>query len=311
MNPNVVNNLVKVSQEHTHVVVKGAGGLQGLPGPAGAGLKIDGSVDTYSDLPHHLTPSDAGVAYFVQADGLLYVWSGARWPEEGSGAQFQGPRGIQGPQGEKGDTGATGATGQTGPAGADGFTPTVETEEIEDGIRINITNKSGTTSTDIDYKNIPDGVITTAKLADDAVTNGKLADEAVADSNVDWDNMGTLFYKPGDTIVEESTVQNMYLQVLDGFLTSANKDLFIRLPLAKRLDNITSVTINELTGDYRCNGSYLTGSGSDLVAQSTQTTLIAQSTNCITIKFNKSGGWGATNNCPVTLGIYKISLTLN
>lgn len=44
MDPNVVNNLVKVSQEHTHVIVKGAGGLQGLPGPAGAGLKIDLSL---------------------------------------------------------------------------------------------------------------------------------------------------------------------------------------------------------------------------------------------------------------------------
>lgn len=102
---NVVNNFVRVTQEHKHIVVKGAGGLQGLPGPAGAGLKIDGSVDTYSDLPHHLTPSDAGVAYFVQADGLLYIWTGERWPEEGQGAQFQGPRGIQGPPGQDGEPG--------------------------------------------------------------------------------------------------------------------------------------------------------------------------------------------------------------
>jgi hypothetical protein len=108
MDSNVVNNFVKVSQEHTHVVVKGAGGLQGLPGPAGAGLKIDGSVDTYSELPHHLVPEDAGVAYFVQEDGLLYVWSGTKWPEEGEGAQFQGPRGVQGVQGEQGDPGEPG-----------------------------------------------------------------------------------------------------------------------------------------------------------------------------------------------------------
>ena len=172
MQPNVVNNLVKVSQEHTHVIVKGAGGLQGLPGPAGAGLNIDGSVDTYSDLPHHLTPSDAGVAYFVQADGLLYIWTGERWPEEGQGAQFQGPRGIQGPP------------GQDVERCPEGFSPVVTTEDIEDGIRINITNKTGTTSTDIDYKNIPDGVITTAKLADDAVTTAKIADDAVQTASI-------------------------------------------------------------------------------------------------------------------------------
>ena len=174
MGNNVVNNFVRVSQEHTHVVVKGAGGLQGLPGPAGAGLEIDGSVDTYSDLPHHLTPSDAGVAYFVQADGLLYVWSGTRWPEEGQGAQFQGPRGIQGPPGQDGEKGDPGEPGQDGERGPEGFSPVVTTEDIEDGIRINITNKTGTTSTDIDYKNIPDGVITTAKLADESVNSSKI-----------------------------------------------------------------------------------------------------------------------------------------
>lgn len=186
MQPNVVNNLVKVSQEHTHVIVKGAGGLQGLPGPAGAGLEIDGSVDTYSDLPHHLTPSDAGVAYFVQADGLLYIWTGERWPEEGQGAQFQGPRGIQGPPGQDGEKGEPGEPGQDGERGPAGFSPIVTTEEIEDGIRINITNKTGTTSTDIDYKNIPDGVITTAKLADSAVTTGKINASAVTAPKIDF-----------------------------------------------------------------------------------------------------------------------------
>lgn len=201
MDSNVVNNFVKVSQEHTHVVVKGAGGLQGLPGPAGAGLKIDGSVDTYSELPHHLVPEDAGVAYFVQEDGLLYVWSGTKWPEEGEGAQFQGPRGVQGIQGEQGVPGEPGADGEPGPRGPEGFSPTVTTEDIEAGIRINITNRSGTTSTDIDYRTIPDGVITTSKLNDSAVTTSKIAagavttakigSGAVTDTNIDWSTFDT------------------------------------------------------------------------------------------------------------------------
>jgi hypothetical protein len=36
---------------------------------------------------------------------LLYVWTGERWPTEGEGAQFQGPRGIQGPPGANGEPG--------------------------------------------------------------------------------------------------------------------------------------------------------------------------------------------------------------
>lgn len=178
-----VNSLVKVYQEHTHVVVTGAGGLRGLQGPPGAGLIINGSVATYADLPTHLTESDAGAAYFVQADGLLYIWSGTRWPAEGEGAEFQGPRGIQGPKGDKGDTGEK---GDTGAAGADGFTPVVTTQDIADGIRINITNKTGSTSTDIDYKNIPDGEITTAKIADSAVTTAKINSSAVTAPKIDF-----------------------------------------------------------------------------------------------------------------------------
>lgn len=178
-----VNSLVKVYQEHTHVVVTGAGGLRGLQGPPGAGLIINGSVATYADLPTHLTESDAGAAYFVQADGLLYIWSGTRWPSEGEGAEFQGPRGIQGPKGDKGDTGEK---GDTGAAGADGFTPVVTTQDIADGIRINITNKTGSTSTDIDYKNIPDGEITTAKIADGAVTTAKINSSAVTAPKIDF-----------------------------------------------------------------------------------------------------------------------------
>ena len=104
MDQNVVNNFVKVYQEHKHVVVKDAGGLRGLQGPAGAGLEITGSVDTYNQLPYDLQPEDAGKAYFVQSDGKLYVWSGSRWPADGEGSAFQGPRGF------------TGARGDTGPA---------------------------------------------------------------------------------------------------------------------------------------------------------------------------------------------------
>lgn len=67
----------------------------------------------------------------------------------------QGPQGIQGergPAGERGLPGATGpqgpvgATGAAGPAGADGYSPSASVQREEDGARITITDKSGTTS---------------------------------------------------------------------------------------------------------------------------------------------------------------------
>ena len=127
-----MNNLVKVSQEVKHVIVKNAGGLRGLTGPQGiqgqpgpqgpqgvqgiqgpqgpqgepgAGLVINGSVATYADLPNNLTPADAGHAYFVEADGKLYIWTGTAWPADGDGSQFQGPQGPTGPQGPQGPKG--------------------------------------------------------------------------------------------------------------------------------------------------------------------------------------------------------------
>lgn len=118
----------------------GATGPQGPAGPAGAGLVISGSVDTYAELPSGLGPSDAGKAYFVQADGKLYVWTGTAWPADGEGAQFEGP---QGP------TGATGATGQTGPAGADGYSPTATVSKSGDTATITITDKNGTTTAQV------------------------------------------------------------------------------------------------------------------------------------------------------------------
>lgn len=101
--------------------VQGVQGPEGPPGPKGdpgAGLSITGTVPTYSALPTGLGVGDAGVAYFCTADGLLYVWTGTAWPQEGHGAQFKGDKGDPGVQG---DPGAVGATGPQGPKGDPGL----------------------------------------------------------------------------------------------------------------------------------------------------------------------------------------------
>lgn len=101
----------------------GETGPQGPQGPSGAkgedgqGIAIAGSVATYSDLP---TTATAGDGYLVQADGLLYIWDGTRFPADGDGVAFQGPQGPQGPAGDTGPAGAKGDPGTQGPQGPEG-----------------------------------------------------------------------------------------------------------------------------------------------------------------------------------------------
>lgn len=96
---------------------QGDQGPQGPKGEDGAGISIAGSVATYGDLPGGLGPGDAGDGYLVEADGLLYIWSGTAFPSDGSGVAFQGPEGPQGPAGPKGDTGNQGIQGPKGDTG--------------------------------------------------------------------------------------------------------------------------------------------------------------------------------------------------
>jgi hypothetical protein len=106
----------------------GATGPTGPAGQDGAGVSIAGQVATYANLPTNLTNTNAdrGKGYLVDADGLLYVWSGAAFPANGQGVEFRGPTGATGATGPQGATGATGpqgaqgAVGNTGAAGATG-----------------------------------------------------------------------------------------------------------------------------------------------------------------------------------------------
>lgn len=107
----------------------GERGPAGPKGEDGKGVEVAGQVATYADLPSDLTEADAGSAYIVEADGDLYVWSGAAFPADGNGVDFVGPegpkgdpgaQGVPGEQGERGPAGAEGPTGPEGPTGARG-----------------------------------------------------------------------------------------------------------------------------------------------------------------------------------------------
>lgn len=146
--------------------------------------------------------------------------------------------------------------------------------------------------------------VAASNIADNSISNSKL--------NVTWTNIEDLYYKAGNTVSEVSGDEGIYAQILDGFITTGTVDLVFKIPLAKRLDNISNATLNSCVGEYRCAGGYLSGSGTDIVTQSTQSgVFISKATNTITFKFSKNGGWGATNNSSVALGIKTLSLTLN
>ena len=100
--------------------ITGPTGATGATGAAGAGLTYKGQVATFSALP--LVGNMVGDGYVTVDTARLYVWSGAKWDDEGTitfgvtGAT--GPTGATGKDstvpGPKGDTGATGPTGATG-----------------------------------------------------------------------------------------------------------------------------------------------------------------------------------------------------
>lgn len=231
----MVQNFVRVRQEYKHIIVKGAGGLRGETGPQGpegpagpqgpqgatgiqgeqgvqgiqgpkgdpgAGLVITGSVNTYADLPNDLGPDDAGEAFFVQADGKLYVWSGTAWPADGEGSQFegpQGPQGVQGPQGIQGPQGEPGTDANVVNALSQSTTDAYSAKYINDN---NYTKTETDTllaakapANEVAYigQEVAGGstLIGTSDIAPGAITTSKVADGAITSDKIDWTTLGT------------------------------------------------------------------------------------------------------------------------
>ena len=107
----------------TEIEITGSGGLPGARGEKGErgdGLKIDGTVNSYVDLPTKLTTDDAGKTYLNRQDNKLYTWSGTDFPLAGKGFQVQGEKGERGARGEKGERGERGLPGEKGKDGKPG-----------------------------------------------------------------------------------------------------------------------------------------------------------------------------------------------
>lgn len=48
-------------------------------------IALSGRKEDYAHLPTGLGTADAGKAYLVDADGLIYIWDGSAWPAQGGG----------------------------------------------------------------------------------------------------------------------------------------------------------------------------------------------------------------------------------
>lgn len=148
------------------------------------------------------------------------------------------------------------------------------------------------------------------------VTTNMIADEAVTEAKIDSTFIDKLFYKPGDNISMSVTPGTGHAAALSlaGGLTTGNADFYVSIPVSKKLDLVNGVTINSMTGYARCHGAYLTNmnTNQDVVAQSTAVyTRVNKDTNRIEALFNRSSGWGATNNAAVSFQVLSYSITFN
>lgn len=190
----------------------GPTGATGPKGDTGTGLQLSGTVPAYANLPGGLSAGDAGDAYIVEADGLLYIWSGTAWPADGAGFELQGAEGPQGPQGDPGPAGTTTWAGITdkpstftpsahthaaGDVTSGSFDaariPSLDTAKITSGTFAIARIPTGSTSSTVaigndarlsDTRTPTDGTVTTAKIVDANVTEAKLATGAVTETKI-------------------------------------------------------------------------------------------------------------------------------
>ena len=139
----------------------------------------------------------------------------------------QGPKGEQGPIGPEGPQGPQGPAGEPGAAGADGESATVSVGEVttlESGSDATVTNSGSASAAVFDFGiprgepgpqgpqgpqgekgepgvagDVPDGSVTTAKLADQAVTAAKIANLTITNNQLAADSINPRVIRTYDT----------------------------------------------------------------------------------------------------------------
>lgn len=123
----------------------------------------------------------------------------------------------------------------------------------------------------------------------------------------------SLFYKAGD-VIEIGNAGTPGLYVANGYISGGTQSLFVILVTPKRLDNITSITIDSINVEARGTSGYLNSQSGfvEYVGKDNYTIPAWKSSNnTITIRLQKSSAFtNVTNNTPVVLaGYFKLTLS--
>lgn len=112
-----------------------------------------------------------------------------------------------------------------------------------------------------------------------------------------------LYYKSGDTLT-------LTTLCVAGFLTSSKSQVIFSIPVDKRMDNISKVTVSLTKCQIRhSDGGYI-ANGIDLSAIGTLTAEI-ETSNALNIVLTLTNASTFTNNCPVAVYIINGTVTFN
>lgn len=155
---------------------------------------------------------------------------------------------------------------------------------------------------DKSYLNLNGNIPNVNKVTDNDMNEIK----SVVNTNYDA-MMDELYYKNGDTIeLGNNNVPGLY--VASGLITGSTQSVLVTLVTPKRLDNITSITINSINVEARGISGYLNSESGyiEYVGKSGYTiTAWVSSLNTIGIRITKSSAFtNVNNNTPITLDGY-------
>lgn len=119
-----------------------------------------------------------------------------------------------------------------------------------------------------------------------------------------------LYYKSGDTYIKNYGEAINTLN-LNGCLTTSKQDVFFSLVVPKRLDNISTITVNSIVGGVRgADGGYIISLGTDFSTVST-VSAVKVTENYIGFQLRLNTASTLTNNITTNVMIYSMSLSFS